>query len=115
MRMTLCPGQTFVAEQKRVRAELKAIEKAEYKAAFEAELKVALERARNAPRPDCPDCGRDGYMVPVVYGLPGKVTSEVARLGELAMGGCMMGEVRWACKKCCRRFTEEDMNRVSNG
>ena len=98
--------EEFVAEQKRVREDLDAMSKAEHDARFKVEFEAALKEARRQPRPDCPDCGPDGYMIPVNYGLLDEVWGAVAGAGEIANGGCMIGEDRWCCRKCGLRLVE---------
>ena len=38
----------------------------------------------------CPECGGKG--VRIVYGLPGPELAEAAERGEVALGGCVIGE-----------------------
>ncbi len=98
----------FAAEQKRVREGLDAMSKAEHDARFKVEFEAALKEARNQPRPECPNCDPEGYMIPVSYGLLDEVWAAVAGAGEMVNGGCMIGEDRWVCRKCGLRFADEE-------
>jgi hypothetical protein len=54
----------------------------------------------------CPEC--EGALLRIVFGYPTPETSEAARRGEFALGGCVMwGDGRDAthvCTTCERRF-----------
>ena len=47
-------------------------------------------------------------MVRIGYGLPSDELIEVAKSGEIVLGGCNVGFDRWYCKKCERGFKETD-------
>ena len=57
-------------------------------------------------KPDaCPSCGAS-EVLRIVYGLPDQELAEEARLGKVALGGCVItGEdPEWQCAKCGREF-----------
>jgi hypothetical protein len=58
----------------------------------------------------CPRCG-SGRVAPIVWGLPSPETVERSARGEVALGGCVIGEddPEWECLGCGLRgeFTAE--------
>lgn len=50
----------------------------------------------------CPHCGAPLKLVPLVFGYPTDETFERARRGQVALGGCLVGddEPAWACSIC---------------
>jgi len=70
----------------------------------------AQDPARKHPRPRrpgpsgprrCPSCGA-GDVLKLVFGYPSRGLLEVANRGEVALGGCLIGEnaFRWRCGTC---------------
>ena len=53
----------------------------------------------------CPSCGAS-KVLRIVYGLPDQELAEEARLGKVALGGCVItGEnPEWRCAKCGWEF-----------
>ncbi len=51
--------------------------------------------------PPCPTCGSAG-VVRIVYGYPAPETFEAADRGEIALGGCVIGEESpaYECREC---------------
>ncbi|MCO8269312.1 hypothetical protein M1L60_01760 [Actinoplanes sp. TRM 88003] len=47
--------------------------------------------------PPCPTCDKPG--IPIVYGMPGSDLMAAGERGEIAFGGCVIGEVNpdWQC------------------
>jgi hypothetical protein len=50
----------------------------------------------------CPRCGSTEDVVPIVYGKPGKEAMEMARQGQVKLGGCMVSwhSPRRHCRRC---------------
>ena len=61
--------------------------------------------------PVCPACGTM-VVVPIVYGLPGLKTLDLAYQGGMALGGCcVFGECPiWHCQKCGHRWELIDLD-----
>ncbi len=54
-----------------------------------------------ARAPHCPLCGAANPL-PVAYGLPSSELMERAEQGEVALGGCVIGDdpARYRCRAC---------------
>jgi hypothetical protein len=52
----------------------------------------------------CPECGGKG--VRIVYGLPGPELAEAAERGEVALGGCVIGDddANLQCRACGKEW-----------
>jgi hypothetical protein len=50
----------------------------------------------------CPKCNSDEEFTPILYGYPSKEGEEMAKRGELLLGGCLFDESSpmHKCKKC---------------
>lgn len=46
----------------------------------------------------CPK-GHIDSLIPIAYGLPGEELIRRSEIGEVRLGGCMMGQSKWYCKK----------------
>ncbi len=59
--------------------------------------------------PLCPSCGST-QVVPIVHGMPTPEAEELAALGEVVPGGCMVAgdgsDPEWRCKGCAEEFVE---------
>ena len=55
----------------------------------------------------CPKCGSSD-VIPIVFGYPTVETGEAAERGELALGGCCVGDndPDCACKACGHQWRE---------
>jgi hypothetical protein len=63
----------------------------------------------------CPSC-KNGKLIPIVYGMPGRERMEQSERGEIGLGGCVVSEVfdpesgfisvdpELSCPKCEGRF-----------
>jgi len=56
----------------------------------------------------CPNCGA-GDWIPILYGFPGEEAMEASKRGEVALGGCVIGETNPTreCKRCGTRWGHE--------
>jgi hypothetical protein len=56
----------------------------------------------------CPKCGL-GKVIPVAYGLPSLEMFELAKRGEIALGGCIVGgeDPRLECVACKHRWNDQ--------
>ena len=54
----------------------------------------------------CPRCGKSDAIVPILYGLPAGEAMEEAERGEIALGGCMVGDIdpNYRCGRCLISF-----------
>ena len=71
------------------------------------------QRLRKGSR--CPEC-KNGKLIPIIYGLPGRELIERSGRGELELGGCSVSQVfdpergfisadpELSCPKCEGRF-----------
>jgi len=53
----------------------------------------------------CPAC-QSHDVIPVVYGFPSAKISEDERAGKIHLGGCVVDNLKWYCKKCGQKFGE---------
>jgi hypothetical protein len=69
-----------------------------------AQFRRAPARARQVPRPWCPQCGT--RALPVLYGRPMPAALDLAKAGEAILGGCTAGpsSPRWSCPGCYAAF-----------
>lgn len=61
-----------------------------YREALPGEIPSGLER--------CPRCSGD--LQPIVYGLPGDELWNAFERGEVALGGCVVGDQHYRCRAC---------------
>jgi hypothetical protein len=58
--------------------------------------------------PACPQCGRGGHPIPILYGLPEEEALARARNGEIHLGGCyvtgLLSDPHWYCTTCGERW-----------
>jgi len=54
----------------------------------------------------CPKCGKSDAIVPIMYGMPAGEAMEEAERGEIALGGCMVGDIDpgYSCRRCLISF-----------
>lgn len=59
-----------------------------------------------ARKPDCPVCKSNQFVIPILYGKPGKVLILQAERGEIRLGGCRVGpqSPKYYCKKDEKEF-----------
>jgi len=79
-------------------------------AALAASPALAADKAATAAAatPSCPQCGSAADVIPIIYGYPSEELMKAADRGEVALGGCIVGDdaPRWRCKKCGRDFND---------
>lgn len=71
---------------------------------------MVIGRRGSRERPTrCPRCG-GAELVPIVYGLPSPELGERARRGEVALGGCCVGDSspEFRCTLCDHEWTPRD-------
>ena len=63
-------------------------------------------------RTTCPDCGGGGIRI--VYGLPGLEATEAAERGEVALGGCIVGDddPNLRCRACGNEWSARSVRRT---
>jgi hypothetical protein len=74
-------------------------------------VSVSLDRHLPVPAETvpCPECGATNHPLPIAHGYPGSFTSELARRGLVAIGGCIPGPQRHRCGACdCTFEVEQD-------
>lgn len=54
--------------------------------------------------PTCPKCGKADEVVKVVYGYPSVEAQILSKREQVKLGGCAIGEEKWYCKRCERKF-----------
>ena len=54
----------------------------------------------------CPRGGKFDSVVPILYGMPAGEAMEEAERGEIALGGCLVGDIdpRYRCGRCLISF-----------
>ena len=54
----------------------------------------------------CPKCGKSDSIVPIMYGMPAGEAIEEAERGEIALGGCLVGDIdtNYKCRRCLISF-----------
>ena len=64
---------------------------------------------KTGKHPACPKCGSE-QVLPIAYGEPGPEMWEMARRGEIVLGGCVTSgnDPQWSCKACGHRWRGED-------
>lgn len=60
------------------------------------------------PMPECPRCGRNDRVIPILWGMPGWEAGAAEKRGELKLGGCCVSDddPSHHCKRCRRDFGE---------
>ena len=68
-----------------------------------------MSKSKKKAPPPCPECGRR-TVVPIIYGYPMPALSAAAERGEVALGGCCLGDdmPEWSCKSCSHEWAPRD-------
>lgn len=73
------------------------------------EAEAKREWGHSSQLEPCPKCGSQA-VVDIVYGFPTDEMKEAVRRGAITLGGCMLGDARFFCKRCDHCWPEDDRN-----
>ena len=67
------------------------------------------QKPRNLDPDRCPKCGQADAVISIVYGYPASEAEQAAERGEVALGGCVVGDIdpRCTCRRCHIAFDFE--------
>ena len=57
-------------------------------------------------RPECPRCGTNHTVIPIIHGIPSYELFKESETGKFHLGGCCIGDndTGWYCKDCEHEF-----------
>ena len=71
---------------------------------------VDMKKKPRNPDPDrCPKCGQADAVISIVYGYPASEAEQAAERGEIALAGCVVGDIdpKYTCRRCHIAFDFE--------
>ena len=67
-------------------------------------------------RPNCPICGENDQVIPIIYGMPAPELFEKEEVGKVRLGGCIIDQdnKEWYCKRDGLEFNKRIRSERAN-